>query len=463
MASTRLALFALVAALPARADSCFEWQQRASTGPSARWYDVLAYDSARGVTVLFGGHRGGGGGTWFGDTWEWDGAEWALSNEAGPAARYETAMAYDAAREVVVLFGGADGETTFGDTWEWDGVAWTLAATEGPGRRRHALAYDAARGVTVVYGGECDDCNEPYTWEWDGRSWTRIVPPFGPPSRQWPAMTFDSLRGVVVLFGGDGFESGYRSDTWEWNGLVWAEVAVSGPSARYGHAMVYDSSRNRTILFGGQDGLLKGDTWEWDGSVWTVASVAGPTARVYPGMAYDFNRAETVLFGGGTGDTFGADTWIVANISTEPTVISSQPQNVVVCPTESATFSVAISGTPATGFQWRRDGVALLDDVRISGATAATLTIDSVVSPDAGAYDVVVSSTCESQVSDDATLRTDIPGDLNLDGDVDLGDLGEVLSEYGCASACGADIDGDDDVDLSDLGVVLASFGRSCP
>src|SRR5262245_16947650 len=33
-------------------------------------------------------------------------------------------MAYDAARERVVLFGGTLVHALLGDTWEWDGVSW---------------------------------------------------------------------------------------------------------------------------------------------------------------------------------------------------------------------------------------------------------------------------------------------------------------------------------------------------
>lgn len=60
------------------------------------------------------------------------------------------------------------------------------------------------------------------------------------------------------------------------------------------------------------------------------------------------------------------------------------------------------------------------------------------------------------------------PGDVNHDHDVDLGDLGEVLADYGCPSVsdpppCSADVTGDGVVDLADLGLVLAWFGDPCP
>ena len=53
-----------------------------------------------------------------------------------------------------------------------------------------------------------------------------------------------------------------------------------------------------------------------------------------------------------------------------------------------------------------------------------------------------------------------IPGDLDGDGDVDLADLAELLSSYGCTGGgCVGDLDGDGDTDLSDLAQLLASYG----
>ena len=101
---------------------------RAQTfGPAPRDYHAMAYDSVRGVTVLFGGTQGAP----LGDTWEWDGTSWALRSTTGPSPRYEHAMAYDSARARVVLFGGF-GNSRYGDTWEWDGANWVLRATIGP-------------------------------------------------------------------------------------------------------------------------------------------------------------------------------------------------------------------------------------------------------------------------------------------------------------------------------------------
>ena len=50
---------------------------------------------------------------------------------SSPDARSQHAMAYDSRRGVTVLFGGVRyySESAFDDTWEWDGESWTLRAT----------------------------------------------------------------------------------------------------------------------------------------------------------------------------------------------------------------------------------------------------------------------------------------------------------------------------------------------
>ncbi len=107
-------------------------------GESVRWVQLapaatmreahaMAYDSARGVTVLFGGWDG----AYDDETWEWDGNTWTLRATTGPSPRYYHAMAYDSLRAVCVLFGGLDGSTD-GETWEWFNTTWTLRTSAGP-------------------------------------------------------------------------------------------------------------------------------------------------------------------------------------------------------------------------------------------------------------------------------------------------------------------------------------------
>jgi len=182
------------------------------------------------------------------------------------------AMAYDAARAVVVVFGGAPGTASFpNDTWTWDGTAWRMAdSTTGPGGLvHHAMAYDKRRRRVVMYGGFVPDRpRSSDVWEWDGSRWHRITADSaGPGIRTHHRMAYDEDRGVVVLYGGFGAPVG---ETWTWDGRRWTRASTDGPS-RNMQAMAWDAARRRIVMFGGgregEHGALN-DLWEWDGTRW---------------------------------------------------------------------------------------------------------------------------------------------------------------------------------------------------
>jgi photosystem II stability/assembly factor-like uncharacterized protein len=58
------------------------------------------------------------------------------------------------------------------------------------------------------------------------------------------------------------------------------------------------------------------------------------------------------------------------------------------------------------------------------------------------------------------SVQASAPGDVDFDGDVDISDLGWLLSEFGCQDgSCVADVDGDGATGLGDLEVLLLEFG----
>lgn len=301
------------------------WDLRTTTGPASRGGHAMAYDSARGVTVLFGGFN-------FDDTWEWDGATWTQRFASGPSVRYGHAMAYDSVRARVVLFGGSITSNPFysGQTWEWDGTAWVFRPLSGPsGRRYHAMAFDSARGVIVLFGGYgfgAGPVAAPLgdTWEYNGVSWTlRSASSLG--SRYGHAMAFDTARARVVLFGGD-YNSSVLRETWEWDGTSWVQRIVASPPARAFPGMAYDSLRGKVVLFGGTArSALLGDTWEYDGSTWVFRGASAPGRRYGHAMAYDVARGNTLLFGGFYGSFSLGDTWEWNGASWNPRFVAGPP------------------------------------------------------------------------------------------------------------------------------------------
>jgi len=293
-----------------------EWIQRnPERAPPAREGHAMAWDEARGRTVLFGGQpcrcRKVPS---LGDTWEWDGEQWTeATGGPGPRPRTGPALAFDSARRTVVLFGGASFEgnersTPYADTWEWDGSVWSRRSPlrSPPARREAGLACDSRRRRLVLFGGWGEGGAMNDTWEWDGTTWSEAPPAHRPPSGLPKAFAFDAGRARVVLHYGELLEG----ETWEWDGRDWLRAGgPPAPTARFGHAMAWDDARARLVFFGGRDQTIRGDTWEWDGTHWEERFECAPEPRLGHAMAYDPVRRRTFVFGGSTVSGELGDTW----------------------------------------------------------------------------------------------------------------------------------------------------------
>jgi hypothetical protein len=132
--------------------------------PTARFNTRLVYDDGRGLIIMFGGQTEMGGA--LNDIWEFDGAAWTRLTPEGedvPAGRGFFGLTFDSGRGVVVLYGGTttwppfiEPSNMFADHWEWNGASWNLVldGEGGPGLLSGlALAYDASRERVVLFGG----------------------------------------------------------------------------------------------------------------------------------------------------------------------------------------------------------------------------------------------------------------------------------------------------------------------
>ncbi len=289
-----VALTALLVAPTAIAQT-FEWVRVQHATPWVVFHS-MSWDETRGRAVAFGGMGG------LNNTIEWDGSGWTVTATTGPSPRSDSAMAYDARRGVVVLYGGANQiRSSLSDTWEWNGVAWTNrtpSADPGP-RHGHSLAYHAGRQRVMLFGG----LYRSDTWEWDGTTWT-LVSLTAPEGMLRGGMVYDSARGVLVAHTGN--------STLEWDG-GWTTRSTSGPSPRNAFSMAYDRARSRTVLAGGwpDAGPAPTETWDWDGTTWTRRHVGALFAPGGQAMVFDPVRQQLLLMGGPQPNLgMAADTWV---------------------------------------------------------------------------------------------------------------------------------------------------------
>ncbi len=413
-----------------------DWVSPTGNLPPAMSDSAMAYDSARGRIVVFGGHSSSS--TFSNSTWEYDGSRWQLMSPTGsvPTVRYGHAMVYDSARHVVVLFGGQTLTTLSSGTFEYDGVSWTLRSPTGapPARKGHVMAYDSARARVVMFGGlQSSGSLSDSTYEYDGQSWQHVSSD-GPTGRQGAVMAYDSARHVTVLHGGHTITSDDDA-TWEWSGAAWTLATSNGMSARSAHCMAYDSARAVMVAFGGiqQNGIYLNSTWEYGPTGWQQRTPANtPSAVSNACMAFDAARSRVVMFGGSNTSGVLDETRELVLGGNAPQ-FSRQPSPATANLGDTVSFHAQASGVST--WQWKKDGQVLTSGGRFAGATSPDLTINGVTGVDWGAYRAEATNSCGTTPSTPALMTQAShcgSSDYNCDGDV--GTDSDIESFFACLS-----------------------------
>lgn len=372
-----------------------------ATVPPARAGQAMATDLANGQVVLFGGYVGA---SYLGDTWLYDGTDWAQFAGTSPPARMRCAMAYDESRAAVVMYGGINGVGTnnwLAGTWELANGAWTQRPSSlfPPRRFGHAMAYDALRQRVVMFGGRTNAGTIflQDTWEWDGTGWTPFTPVHAPSNRMGHSLAFDPNLGQVVLFGGLQLGGPFVGDTWTWNGTDWTQLSpASSPSPRGDHTMATDRARGRIVLFGGYDGSGDlTDTWEWHGGTWhAVTAPTQPGVLALTAMATGPTGRHVVMFGGDVGGPVVAPTWRFGDLATARSFgVGCGTPALTLLPVPGSepvlgqTFDSVVSNVPAGGLPFltlggsatAAGGVPLPVDLTFLGMTGCSLYHDLLV------------------------------------------------------------------------------------
>ncbi len=180
-------------------------------------------------------------------------------------------------------------------------VSWQEIGSHSIARVNAPLVTDGGGNVWSFGGGHYGMDFSDGTRLLAGETWIEVPTPTVPPARNLHGMVFDVARNRIVMFGGVG-PAGLLSDTWEFDGADWTQVASTWPQPRLGVAMAYDPLRAKTVLYGGESfspGSPLGDTWEWDGVAWTLRTIpTSPGARAGAVAVYHAGLGQVVLYGG---------------------------------------------------------------------------------------------------------------------------------------------------------------------
>lgn len=247
----------------------------------------LAFDVDRETLVLFGGYNPRADGV-LNETWEWTQARgWnQLHPATTPPARGMTAMTYDEARHVVLMYGGretAGGTVPCGefaqlfcstDTWTWSGTDWTqLHPAKNPYPFEPTMTFDESVSAPLVYDTGAE------TWSWDGSTWDREASLSGRPTphRYYPVMAFDPASEHVVMFGGFS-QAGDVNTMWSWTGQSWTSLGIDAPLRVLQAAAVSDVDGHSLLGYQAPrvippippvSNVEPAQTWVWKGNGWT--------------------------------------------------------------------------------------------------------------------------------------------------------------------------------------------------
>jgi hypothetical protein len=376
-----------------------QWlQQFPATSPSGRSAHAMAYDSKRARVLLYGGRAEStelrGKFSLLNDMWEWKNNDWQKLEITTPPARNYADMAYDRARDRLVLFGGyrysADGKILepLYDTWEFDGSAWSevQTAANGPKVDKPAVVYDVARNQTILMGIDTEFKTQMYRWDSEGKSWQKITPDPLPPCANESTLAYQAHNQTLVLTGGLCADSAVTDEVWEWNGETWTKIDAKlngfSQSRTTGSAGAYDTLYERFIRFGGVSNfgtLNESTTYLLRDVFWrSTSSVSRPNPRSLATFRRDPARGTIWLFGGlneysqGSTISYNADLW--RYVSGQGWLRDSRFASPGECPTPAAAFDtdrqvlVVVCGGQAVwewnGAEWKEFSPKPVPDFR---------------------------------------------------------------------------------------------------
>jgi PKD repeat protein len=163
------------------------------------------------------------------DSYRWANATYAVGPIA-PGYRFETQMAWDAADNYSILFGGESAKgVDESDTWTYLNGSWTNITSEVTGHPPPTLdgsmAYDPSTRSVILFGGTAAGAWRNYTWSYHDRTWTNLsATAHAPPITIQPTLATDANADELVTAFVDFYSI---AETWTFQGGHWTNVTAT--------------------------------------------------------------------------------------------------------------------------------------------------------------------------------------------------------------------------------------------
>ena len=333
------------------------WMSTAPSGtaPPARYRHNGVYDPATNSMIVFGGSNCAKG--FFNDVWVLSNANGVTGTPSwtqlhpggiGPSAREAASAVYDAANNLMIVYGGDAGAANLGDVWVLSNANgtggtpnWTKLAPAGAApytRSGHSAIYDSANDRMIIFGGfhSTRTLSDTYALTFANGiggtpAWVKITATGTAPAVGYHTAVYDTAKNAMYIFAGSSSNAKLAGDDHAFtltnaNGLAASAWTRGGPPARFSQAMIYDPATDSVFVYAGQHALTNtifGDYWQTNKVTasanlnWTPVNVGGtpPKPRSGPSAQYDSVNKRMMVFGGNTG--FSApcmnDYWVMFN------------------------------------------------------------------------------------------------------------------------------------------------------
>ncbi len=286
-----------------------------------------------------------------------DGVTW--TNRA--SGTNETLRGVAVGPQIIVAVGG---DTSAQLCFSVSGTTWTGGPLIGLGKLR-AITYGAGMFVTVGQDGKILTSTDGTGWTFRASGTTERLD-----GVTWTGTTF-----VIVGETGRVLTSA--------DGLTWASTTSTPPSWPEGVTW----SDSRYVVVGARGRIAT----SIDGIAWN--DVVSGTAQTLHGVTWS----------GATFTPAGSIATLISNLNQAPG-FAVPPGGAFAGEGMNAGFTVTPSGMGPFTYQWRRNGVPLVEDAHFAGTTGPTLGITNVQAADAGGYDVLITGAFGSAISKAAPL-----------------------------------------------------------
>jgi len=384
-----------------------------------------------------------------------------------------TTIQLDSARKPWISYvtGPFGGETFDVNVARLDGDAWTITTVDADTWGHASLALDATDVPHLCYRQSNlygQGILRHATWVSDDWFIETVDPTLG---LNGPSIAVDSLGHPHVAYGSDNYPNQTLKHT-QWNGAEWDIEEVDPGGNRDATAIVIDSQGHPHIsyILCFVAGMRQVKYAYWNGTGWDLDVIDTVSTPYSTSIALDSSEQPHIAYnmGGVDGISFASKTptgWETELITTDRIwyaglALGSDDEPRIV-------YYHADDG--ALVFAARRGGTWTIETIEDDASPSIRIgRFPSIaIGPDDSLHvSYYYHSTTGPNQLKYAHTPPPCPADLDHDGDVDLSDLAQLLSNYGTTSGASyedGDLDADGDVDLSDLAALLAVYGTTCP